>query len=63
MGEWTYISMHSLPRHYMELNIQLHAPFNLSPGKEPPITRAGLDAVAKREISCPCRESKRKHIT
>jgi hypothetical protein len=44
---------------------QLHAPAALLLGKELPVpigyeavgTRAGLDAVDKRNISCPCRKS------
>jgi hypothetical protein len=51
----------------MEVSGQLHAPVVLPPGKEPPGThriggwmdpRAGLDAVVKRKIMRPGRESK-----
>jgi hypothetical protein len=50
----------------MEVIGQLHVPAALPPGKEPPVThwtggwvgpRAGLDAVVKRKILSPCRQS------
>jgi hypothetical protein len=33
----------------MEVSGQLHAPTALTPGKESPVPRADLDAVAKRK--------------
>jgi hypothetical protein len=49
----------------MELSSQFHAPAALPPGKEPLVPldrdwvspRAGLDAVVKRKIPSPCRDS------
>jgi hypothetical protein len=35
LGERKYSSTHFLPRHYMEVSGQLHAPAALPPGKEP----------------------------
>jgi hypothetical protein len=55
-----------LTRHQMEVSGQLHAPAALPPGKEPPGShwiggwvdpRAVLDAVVKRKIPSPGRES------
>jgi hypothetical protein len=37
MGEWMYRSTFSLPRYYLEMSGQLHAPEALLPGKEHPV--------------------------
>jgi hypothetical protein len=34
LGEWRYSSTHYLPRHYLEVSGQFHAPAALPPGKE-----------------------------
>jgi hypothetical protein len=49
----------------MDVSCQLHAPVALPPGKNPDKyriecwveTRAGLDVLEKKQISCPCRDS------
>jgi hypothetical protein len=64
MGEWVYISMYSLPQHYIEVSGLLHAQA-VTPGERILSTystggwmgpRASLDAVEKRKISYPCQE-------
>jgi hypothetical protein len=49
----------------MEVDGELHVPAVLPPGKELPVPieqeagwapRAGLSAVEKRKLSCPCRD-------
>jgi hypothetical protein len=66
IGEWWYNSMHSWPRHQMEVSDQLHVPATLPPEERAPDTHwmggwvgsiAILDVVVKREIPSPCRES------
>jgi hypothetical protein len=41
--------------HYMELSGHLHSPAALR-GKQPPVNRAVLNVMEKREISCSYRE-------
>jgi hypothetical protein len=65
LGEWRYSSTHSWPRHYMEVSGQVHGPAALPPGNAPGThwiggwvgPRAILDAVVKRKIPNPRRES------
>jgi hypothetical protein len=55
-----YRSTYSWPRHYFEVNGQLHAPADLPPEKEPAHwiggwvnPRTGLDSVEKRKFLTP----------
>jgi hypothetical protein len=67
MEEWRYSSTHSGPRHWIEESGQLHAPATLPlPKERTPRNhgiggwvgpRAVLDAVVKRKIPSPRRES------
>jgi hypothetical protein len=58
-GEWRCSSTYSEPRHWIEVNIQLHTLASLFPvsiGKEAGwAPEAGLYAVEKRRVSVPSR--------
>jgi hypothetical protein len=53
MGEWMYGAIFSLPRYYLEVSGQLHAPVTLPPRKIPGYPIANLDDMEKRKFVSP----------